>query len=78
MIRKSYLRLLRKLIQVDFHEYFNMHILQDVKNNMILIAIFAMMVSIWIILIFILIKVYEIDAEIRSNRIMERWRDELE
>ena len=57
--------------------YGRMHILQDVKN-MILIAIFAMMVSIWIILIFILIKVYEIDAEIRSNRIMERWRDELE
>ena len=54
-----------------------MHILQDVKN-MILIAIFAMMVSIWIILIFILIKVYEIDAEIKVNRIMERWRDELE
>ena len=51
-----------------------MHILQDVKN-MILIAIFAMMVSIWIILIFILIKVYEIDAEIRSNRIMEKWRE---
>ena len=45
---------------------------------MILIAIFAMIVSIWIMLIFILIKVYEIDAEIRSNRIMERWRDELE
>lgn len=45
---------------------------------MILIAIFAMMVSIWIMLIFILIKVYEIFAEIRSNRIMERWRDELE
>lgn len=55
-----------------------MHILQDVKNNMILIAIFAMMVSILIILIFILIKVYEIDAEIKVNRIMERWRDELE
>lgn len=70
--------MLRKLIQVDFHEYFNMHILQDVKNNMILIAIFAMMVSILIILIFILIKVYEIDAEIKVNRIMERWRDELE
>ena len=45
---------------------------------MILIAIFAMMVSIWIMLIFILIKVYEIFSEIRSNRIMERWRDELE
>ena len=45
---------------------------------MILIAIFAMMVSIWIMLIFILIKVYEIDAEIKVNRIMERWRDELE
>ena len=51
-----------------------MHILQDVKN-MILIAIFAMMVSIWIILIFILIKVYEIFSEIRSNRIMEKWRE---
>ena len=54
-----------------------MRILQDVKN-MILIAIFAMMVSIWIILIFILMKLYDIFAEIRSNRIIEKWREELE
>ena len=54
-----------------------MYILQDVKN-MILIAILAMMVSIWISLIAILMKLNDIFAEIRSNRIMERWRDELE
>ena len=45
---------------------------------MILIAIFAMMVSIWIILITILMKLNDIFAEIKVNRIMERWRDELE
>lgn len=45
---------------------------------MILIAILAMMVSIWIILIAILMKLNDIFAEIRGNRIMERWREELE
>ena len=42
---------------------------------MILIAIFAMMVSIWIILIAILMKLNDIFAEIKVNRIMEKWRE---
>ena len=42
---------------------------------MILIAILAMMVSIWIILIAILMKLNDIFAEIRGNRIMEKWRE---
>lgn len=42
---------------------------------MILIAIFAMMFSIWIILIAILMKLNDIFAEIKVNRIMEKWRE---
>lgn len=42
---------------------------------MILIAILAMMVSIWIILIAILMKLNDIFAEIKVNRIMEKWKE---
>lgn len=42
---------------------------------MILIAILAMLVSIWIILIAILMKLNDIFAEIKVNRIMEKWRE---
>lgn len=45
------------------------------REMMILIAIMAMMVSIWIILIAILMKLNDIFAEIKVNRIMEKWRE---